>query len=89
MDHRTQALLNKVPGIADVPVLGQLFRSHSINRTNTELLVLVTPHIVDPVHTQMAAPEVAQPPIPYINNPSFDTDLPGIVKKSQTPPSSK
>jgi hypothetical protein len=51
--------------------------------------VLVTPHIVDPVHTQMATPEVAQPPIPYINNPSFDTSLPGIVKKSQTPPSSK
>jgi pilus assembly protein CpaC len=89
MDHRTQALLNKVPGIGDVPVLGQLFRSHSINRSNTELLVLVTPHIVDPVHTQMATPEVAQPPIPYINNPSFDTSLPGIVKKSQTPPSSK
>ena len=89
MDHRTQALMNKVPGIADVPILGQLFRSHSINRSNTELLVLVTPHIVDPVHTEIAAPAAVQPPIPYINNPSFDTNLPGIVKKSQTPPSSK
>ena len=89
MDHRTQALLNKVPGIGDVPILGQLFRSHSINRSNTELLVLVTPHIVDPVHTEIAAPAAVQPPIPYINNPSFDTNLPGIVKKSQTPPSSK
>ena len=89
MDHRTQALLNKLPGIGDVPILGQLFRSHSINRSNTELLVLVTPHIVDPVHTEIAAPAAVQPPIPYINNPSFDTNLPGIVKKSQTPPSSK
>jgi pilus assembly protein CpaC len=89
MDHRTQALMNKIPGIADIPVLGQLFRSHSINRSNTELLVLVTPRIIDPVHMQMPVPEVAQPPIPYINNPSFDTNLPGIVKKPQTPPSSK
>jgi pilus assembly protein CpaC len=89
MDHRTQALLNKVPGIGDVPILGQLFRSHSINRSNTELLVLVTPHIVDPVHTQMATPEIAQPPIPYINTPNFDTNLPSIVKKQQAPPSSK
>src|SRR5207249_4793223 len=38
MDHRTQALMNKLPGIGDVPILGQLFRSHSINRSNTELL---------------------------------------------------
>ena len=52
MDHRAQVQLSKVPGIADIPVLGQLFRSRSINRSNTELLVLVTPHIVDPVHTQ-------------------------------------
>jgi pilus assembly protein CpaC len=89
MDHRTQALMNKIPGIGDIPVLGQLFRSHSINRSNTELLVLVTPRIIDPVHMQMPAPEIAQPPIPYINNPSFDTNLPGIVKKQQTPPSSK
>jgi pilus assembly protein CpaC len=89
MDHRTQALMNKLPGIGDVPILGQLFRSHSINRSNTELLVLVTPHIVDPVHTEIAAPAAVQPPIPYINNPSFDTNLPGIVKKSQAPPSSK
>ena len=89
MDHRTQALMNKIPGIADIPVLGQLFRSHSINRSNTELLVLVTPQIIDPVHMQMPAPEITQPPIPYINNPSFDTNLPGIVKKQQTPPSSK
>jgi len=51
--------------------------------------VLVTLHIVDPVHTEIAAPAAVQPPIPYINNPSFDTNLPGIVKKSQTPPSSK
>jgi pilus assembly protein CpaC len=89
MDHRTQALMNKVPGIADVPVLGQLFRSHSINRSNTELLVLVTPHIIDPVHTETTAPEAAQPPIPYINSPNFDSSLPGIVKKQQAPPSSK
>ena len=57
MDHRAQVQLAKVPGIADIPVLGQLFRSRSINRSNTELLVLVTPHIVDPVHSQTSWPQ--------------------------------
>jgi pilus assembly protein CpaC len=91
MDHRAQVQLSKVPGIADVPVLGQLFRSRSINRSNTELLVLVTPHIVDPVHTQMAVPVEPKPAIPYLNNPQFDEKLPGAEKKPdvQASPSSK
>jgi pilus assembly protein CpaC len=91
MDHRAQAQLSKVPGIADVPVLGQLFRSRSINRSNTELLVLVTPHIVDPVHAQTAVPVEPKPAIPYIDNPGFDEKLPGAEKKPdvQASPSAK
>ncbi len=91
MDHRTQALMSKVPGIGDIPVLGQLFRSRSINRSNTELLVLVTPHIVDPVHTQTSAPPEPKLPIPYLENPKFDDKLPGAEKKldAQPSPSSK
>ncbi len=89
LDHRAQALLTKVPGIGDVPVLGQLFRSRSVNRSNTELLVLVTPRIVDPVHTPSAAPLVSAPPIPYIDSPKFDTNLPGGEKKQVSQPSSK
>src|SRR4029077_15608301 len=36
MDHRAQVQLSKVYGIGDIPVLGQIFRSRSINRSNTE-----------------------------------------------------
>src|SRR6266568_7688444 len=50
LDRRATTQLSKVPGIGDIPILGQLFRSRSINKNNTELLVMVTPHIVDPVH---------------------------------------
>ena len=91
MDHRAQVQLAKVPGIADIPVLGQLFHSRSINRSNTELLVLVTPRIVDPVHVQTAVPVEPKPVIPYINNPKFDEKLPGAEEKPgvQASPSSK
>jgi pilus assembly protein CpaC len=89
LDHRAQVLLNKVPGIGDVPVLGQLFRSRSINRSNTELLVLVTPRIVDPVHTATAAPVVSAPPVPYLDTPKFDQNMPGGEKTKAAQPSSK
>ncbi|MGH9538234.1 MAG: type II and III secretion system protein family protein [Terriglobales bacterium] len=91
MDHRAQAQLSKVPGIGDIPVLGQLFRSRSINRSNTELMVLVTPHIVDPVHVPTASPVDPKLAIPYIENPKFDDHLPGAEKKPdvQAAPSAK
>jgi len=37
------------PGIADLPVLGPLFRSSSFKRNQTELVIIVTPYIVQPV----------------------------------------
>ena len=39
IDKRATVQLYKMPGIGDIPILGQLFRSKSYNRTNTELLV--------------------------------------------------
>ena len=49
--------LQKVPGLADVPVLGALFRSDSFRRNETELVIIVTPYIVRPVE----APRLATP----------------------------
>ncbi len=84
MDHRAQVQLSKVPGIADIPVLGQLFRSRSINRSNTELLVLVTPHIVDPVHVQTAVAAGAEARDPVSSKiPSSTISCLG-PRKSQT-----
>jgi pilus assembly protein CpaC len=42
-------IVNKVPWAGDVPVLGNLFRSSSWQKKETELVVLVTPHLVKPV----------------------------------------
>ena len=50
IDKRATAAIYKLPGIGDIPILGQLFRSKTFNLTNTELLVMVTPTIVDPVN---------------------------------------
>ncbi len=93
LDQRVQAQMNKIPGIADIPILGQLFRSKTVSRNRTELLVLVTPHIADPVNTGKQVTETPNQPIPFLQSPKYDQDLPGAkaVGKpdQQIPPASK
>jgi pilus assembly protein CpaC len=81
LDQRVIAQLNKIPGIGDIPILGQLFRSKSLQRSNSELLVLVTPNIVDPL---AGAPSQLPPtaPIKGLNNETFDKGLDTSPSKS-------
>ena len=41
--------VQKIPGLGDIPILGQLFRSTAYTQNKTDLLVAVTPHLVKPV----------------------------------------
>lgn len=84
IDRRTTMQLSKVPGIGDIPILGQLFRSKSFNRTNTELLVMVTPMIVDPLSENFAVPQTPVMPIHNLEIPEFDRTLEGKSKPTQT-----
>ena len=85
LDNRAQAQLNKIPGIGDIPVLGQLFRSRNINKSKTELMVLVTPHIVDPVHTTTPPPANPNLSVPFLDKPKFDEPMPGHDKTESAP----
>ena len=65
VDNRVTRILSKVPGIADIPVLGKLFQSTSFQRSKTELVVLVTPKIVKPAETT-ETPAGPQFPVPFL-----------------------
>jgi pilus assembly protein CpaC len=39
---------SKIPGLGDLPILGSLFRSSGYQQQKTDLLVAVTPHLVNP-----------------------------------------
>jgi pilus assembly protein CpaC len=63
--------MDKVPGLGDIPILGRLFRSRSTQKSDDELLVLITVHFVKPLSAEEKAklptmPETflpaAQPP---------------------------
>ncbi len=46
---------NQVPWLGDIPVLGALFRSTSYQRNQTELVIIVTPHLVSPTRGEAFA----------------------------------
>jgi pilus assembly protein CpaC len=49
--------IEQFPGLGDLPVLGALFRSTEYQRKETELVILVTPHLVQPAPAgSLAAP---------------------------------
>jgi pilus assembly protein CpaC len=49
--HDTTQDISKVPALGDIPILGQLFRSDQFRRDETELVIIVTPYLVNPVAT--------------------------------------
>ena len=61
LDNRETRTLQKIPFISSVPVLGKLFQSVSKNRTNTELIVIVTPEIVAPINAGQPLPQLNYP----------------------------
>ena len=68
IDNRVTQILNKVKGLGDLPILGNLFRSHSSQKTSDELLVVVTPRFVTPLAPgeQPALPETVAPFLPTV-----------------------
>ena len=48
--------IEKAPFLGDLPILGALFRSTSYRRSETELVIIVTPYLVRPVSGQLATP---------------------------------
>jgi pilus assembly protein CpaC len=78
VDNRDTEQLSKIPFIGDIPVLGKLFTSRSINKTRDELLVMVTPRVVQPIQPQQQKPELFFPK-------PFLTPTPGTTEQPKTP----
>ncbi|MGC1373237.1 MAG: type II and III secretion system protein family protein [Candidatus Sulfotelmatobacter sp.] len=73
MDNRVTDTWNKVPGLGDIPILGAFFKSKSISKSNSELMVLCTVHKTGPSTEPPAAPKN---PAPFMDNRKFDGKKP-------------
>jgi len=63
IDNRVTDIFNKMPGLGDIPILGNLFRSKSYQKSNSELMVLCTVKRISPT---TEAPPLPKPPKPYV-----------------------
>jgi pilus assembly protein CpaC len=80
IDNRVTDIWNKVPGLGDIPILGTFFKSKSIQKSNSELMVLCTVHRISP---NAETPPGPKNPQPFINDDKFDG------KKGAAKPSGK
>ena len=69
IDNRVTDIWNKIPGLGDIPILGNFFRSKSLQKSNSELMVLCTVRRVSPT---MEPPPPPKYPKPFVNNDNFD-----------------
>jgi len=76
IDNRVTQTLSKVPGLGDIPILGQLFRSRSTEKTATELVVVVTPRFVKPLpaNEKPQLPDIVSPFLPPVGETKKDKD---------------
>lgn len=83
IDNRVVQSLSRVKWLGDVPILGQLFRSRSIRKSNDELLVVVTPRFVRPVPAgeKVALPDMVEDFLP-VTKEDKDAGLKKPKKKS-------
>jgi pilus assembly protein CpaC len=81
LDHRTTEIMSKVPGIANIPILGELFRSKNFNHSIVELVIIVTATVVDPLSAQ--PPTAIHEPtfvVPNMEAPAFDASTAKTAK---------
>jgi pilus assembly protein CpaC len=49
IDNRVTDTVNRIPGLANLPIIGNLFKSKDEKKSRTELIVMVTPEITEPL----------------------------------------
>jgi pilus assembly protein CpaC len=58
INTRNTAQINKFPGLGDIPILGAMFRNSQVNNDERELLMIVTPHLVQPLAANAQLPSL-------------------------------
>jgi Flp pilus assembly secretin CpaC len=62
LQSSSQQDINKFPWLGDVPVLGTLFKSDAYQRSETELVIIITPYFVEPTSNKLQTPLTGRVP---------------------------
>jgi pilus assembly protein CpaC len=85
LDKRVTDTFSKVPLIGDLPILGKLFQSKNTNRTNTELVVIVTPELVRPMPAGTPPMNLTYPKQFLESSPESAVRTPGMATTGPVP----
>ena len=77
LDNRVTNINSKVPGLGDIPILGNFFKSKNAQKSDAELMVLCTVRRVSP---SAQAPAGPANPEPFLDNGKFDNKKPEVKK---------
>jgi pilus assembly protein CpaC len=73
IDNRLTTISDKIPGLGEIPILGNLFKSKNAQKSKTELMVLCTVHRIAPSNQEPAGPAYPQP---FLDDNRFDGKKP-------------
>ncbi|SAL80790.1 type II and III secretion system protein [Caballeronia choica] len=69
LQSNTTDIISQVPGVGSIPILGKLFSSSNYQNNKTELVIMVTPYLVEPTD-----PSKLRTPLDSLISPSSDVE---------------
>jgi pilus assembly protein CpaC len=78
IDNRLTTISDKIPGLGEIPILGNLFKSKNAQKSKTELMVLCTVHRISPSNQEPTGPPYPQP---FLDDGKFDGKKPSTGNK--------
>jgi pilus assembly protein CpaC len=95
IDDRVADQMNRIPGLGSIPILGQLFKSRNERKSKSELIVIVTPGVVEPLKPGQKQPvpefkrEFLSPSDTFKHSKKVDPTAPDAAKlNAKTDPAS-
>jgi pilus assembly protein CpaC len=88
VSRTTSSLVNKIPLLGDIPIIGAFFRDLNYSQNDKELVIVVTPHLVQPIARDVNIPlpgdreEQRHLPVwgSWLLNPASPDQLPGFSR---------
>lgn len=86
IDQRLQQSVNGIPGLMNLPILGQLFRSNDFQRSQTELAIFITPYLTQAVsRNDLVRPDQNMRPAGDLSTLFFNRLIDQYGVQGQTP----
>jgi pilus assembly protein CpaC len=82
MQHNTKQVIEALPGVKDMPVLGALFRSRDYQNNETELVIIISAYLVEPT----IASNLASPTDGFVSPTDAETILLGKLNATYDKP---